>query len=132
MKRSNIIILVTLVVIIGITFGAYLYVKDRQTPLTYEIVERPESFVEARVIKERGYKIIEKDSEYYLVVCYGEKNTYYSYAEVSNVKVIGSSITVTIKLPDRDINASVGEAFSYPKAILKLNKKPSYVHVIYK
>ena len=121
MNRRNIATIIIIIICV-IIFFAYFYVKNRGFKLEYEILKNPASFVEARDIKKRGYEIIKKDGEYYLVVCYGEQSSYYSYAVVDKIIVNGSSVVVTIKLPDRDINASVGEAFSYPKAIIKFNK----------
>lgn len=132
MNRRTIATLVMMLLLTLLTFGSYFYVKNKSFKLKYEILKRPENFVEARSIKERGYNIITKDGEYYLVICYGEQSTYYSYLKVSNVKTSGYSIEVTVKLPDRDEYASVGEAISYPKAVIKFNAKPKNIKVIYK
>ena len=132
MDRSKIAGIVMILLISLFIFGAYYYVKNKGFKLEYEILKKPESFIEARNIKKRGYEIITKNGEYYLAICYGEQSTYYSYLEVSDVKASGYSVVVTVKLPDRDINASVGEAISYPKAIIKFNKKPKNIWVIYK
>ena len=132
MNRRTIATLVMMLLFTLLTFGSYFYVKNKNFKLKYEILKRPENFVEARSIKERGYNIITKDGEYYLVICYGEQSTYYSYLKVSNVKTSGYSVEVTVKLPDRDEYASVGEAISYPKAVIKFNAKPKNIKVIYK
>lgn len=132
MNRRTIATLVMMLLLTLLTFGSYFYVKNKSFKLKYEILKRPENFVEARSIKERGYNIITKDGEYYLVICYGEQSTYYSYLKVSNVKTSGYSVEVTVKLPDRDEYASVGEAISYPKAVIKFNAKPKNIKVIYK
>ena len=46
--------------------------------------------------------------------------------EVSNVSVTGKIVTVDVNLP-RD--EGLGDAFSYPKAAIKFDKKPLIVRV---
>ena len=126
MNKKKIIIMVTsIIVVLLLVVGAlFIFTGD----VSYEIVGDVKlvgSFdIEDATVK--SYDVVKKDNEYYLVICYGEQPTFYSTVEVSNVSVTGKIVTVDVNLP-RD--EGLGDAFSYPKAAIKFDKKPLIVRV---
>ena len=61
-----------------------------------------------------------------LEAAHDEESVYYSGLEVKNVKVKGKVAMVDVKLPEGE---GIGEAFSYPKAVIRFDKKPLLVRV---
>lgn len=124
-----------LIACIIIVLGAILIINiksdDEQTSdINYEIITDRSIIrdLEINDAKKRGHEIIEKDGSYYLIINYGERSNYYSKLDVVNVEVNGKKLKVTVKLPDGE---GMGEAFSYPNAIIKLDEKPEKVDIKY-
>lgn len=53
---------------------------------------------------------------------------FFNYLEVTDIKINKENVTIKVKLPDND---GMGDAFSYPKAIIKFNKKPHNIKIIH-
>lgn len=125
MKKKVFLIIAIIIVVIVIVATLFLFTGKS---IGYEIITNPTLIASFDVenAKERGYEIIERDNEYFLVICYGEETVYYSGLEVKNVKVKGKVAIVDVKLPDGE---GIGEAFSYPKAVIRFDKKPLLVRV---
>lgn len=124
-KKKLIVIISSILVVLLLVIGClFVFTGD----VSYEVVSDVKligSFdIEDATIK--SYDLVEKDGEYYLVICYGEQSTFYSTVEVSNVKVNGKIVTVDVNLPKDE---GFGDAFSYPKTAVKFNKKPLFVSV---
>ena len=125
MNKKKIIIISSIVIVLLLVVGSLLIFTGN---VSYEIVDDIKVVggfdIEDATIK--SYDVIEKDDEYYLVICYGEQTTYYSTIEVTNVKVTGKVVIVDVKLPEDE---GIGEAFTYPKTAIKFDKKPLFVKV---
>lgn len=126
MEKKKLIILISSIVLVLILIVGSIFVFTGS--ITYEVVSDTKligSFdIEDATIK--SYDVVKQDDEYYLVICYGEQTTYYSMVEVSNVKVMGKVLIVDVNLPKDE---GLGDAFSYPKAAIKLDKKPLFIKV---
>ena len=125
MKKK--IILIAAIILVLAIIGITLFLFTGKS-IGYEIITNPTLIASFDVedAKERGYEIVERDDTYYLVICYGEESVYYSGLEVKNVKVKGKVAMVDVKLPEGE---GIGEAFSYPKAVIRFDKKPLLVRV---
>ena len=133
-KRGLIILLIILLIVIITMIIAMITIlnnkeSNNEINLEYEIISDTSHIEGSKNRRERGNEIIQKDDDYYLIIYYGEQHTYYSSLEVSSVKIQGDDVKVTVKLPN---NEGMGDAFSYPKAVIKFNKKPNNVKVTYK
>ena len=128
MKKK--IILIAAIILVLAIIGITLFLFTGKS-IGYEIITNPTLIASFDVedAKERGYEIVERDDTYYLVICYGEESVYYSGLEVKNVKVKGKVAMVDVKLPEGE---GIGEAFSYPKAAVRFDKKPILVRVNFK
>ena len=78
--------------------------------------------------KERGYELIEKNGYYYLIITYGEQPTFYDMLEVTKVKSFGKIVDISVSLPK---NSGFGDAFSYPKALIRFDQKPEKIFINY-
>ena len=120
------IIFIAIAVIFALLIGMVVFIFTGS--ISYEIVDDSKligSFdIEDAMIS--SYNISEKDGEYYLIICYGEQNVFYSTVEISNVKINGKVVVVDVNLPEDE---GTLEAFSYPKTAIKFNKKPLFVKV---
>ena len=125
MKKK--IILIAAIILVLAIIGITLFLFTGKS-IGYEIITNPTLIASFDVedAKERGYEIVERDDTYYLVICYGEESVYYSGLEVKNVKVKGKVAMVDVKLPEGE---GIGDAFSYPKAVIRFDKKPLLVRV---
>ena len=109
----------------------YILPKDlKNMKLEYEVVKDINSFeLNSIDVSRKGNELIEKDGNYYLLIKYGSSPAYYSHLEVLNVNIKSNDITISVSLPKDE---GTGDAFSYPYAIIKLNKEPDSIKVIYK
>lgn len=129
--RKNIFIII-IILVIGLAL--YSIIKnnvneDKKTYIDYEVVKELNDLnIEINNKKERGYEIIQQDEAYYLVIKHGEEPTYFDGLEVVDITGNSKKMNVHVKL----IGAGIGDAFSYPKAIIKLKQKPEQVNIIYK
>ena len=127
MKKYRIIIAIVLIMIVLIA-GYLINRKGSNAKINYEIIPKEkENYIEGTKSKyKRGYEVIEKDNEYYLII-YGGERTSTDELEVLNVETKRRNVKVTVRIIE-----GYGDAFSYPRAIIKFDKKPNKVNVIYK
>lgn len=128
---KNIIIILTSIITLFILSACANENNKKTSDINYEIIT-DKNFANPLQVSnktDRGYEIIEQDDFYYLVIRYGEENVYFSKLDVTKVEVDGKNIKVWVKLPETE---GIGEAFSYPNAIIKLDEKPEKVKVVYK
>lgn len=124
-KKKLIVIISSILVVLLLVVGClFIFTGD----VSYEVVSDIKmigSFdIEDATVK--SYDLVKKDNDYYLVICYGEQSVFYSTVEVSNVDINGRIVTVDVNLPKDE---GVGEAFSYPKTVIKFDKRPLFVKV---
>ena len=91
--------------------------------MNYEIVSQ-DALPDTARSSERGYEIIKHDA-YYLVIHYGEMPVYYPGLDVKGVEVNGDSIKVSVEL----MAGGMGDAFSYPSAVIKLDRMPKQINI---
>lgn len=131
MKKISILIIVVIILVVGILAVNTVPKKaEVSTNFVYEVIE-DRSVIDQLEIedkKNRGYEVIQQDDDYYLVIKHGEESVCYSKLEVNKVEVNGNNIEVHVQLPKGE---GMGDAFSYPKAIIKLNQKPGKVKIRY-
>ena len=128
MKKKILLIIAMMIVLIVIASTIFLFAGK---PIAHEIITNPSlvASFDVKDARQRGYEIIERNNTYYLVICYGESTVYYSALEVTNVKVKGKVAIVDVKLSEKE---GIAEAFSYPKAAVRFDKKPIVVRVNFK
>lgn len=124
MKKYKVILFV-IVLVLAVFLVINFWPKEN---INYEII-RDLNVITTERITDRGYEITKKDDSYYLVIYYGEVNTYYTSLNVDKVNVINNTVKVVVSLPKSE---GMGEAFSYPKAIIKLDKEPKKVKITYR
>lgn len=131
MKKISILIIVVIILVVGI-LAVNTVPKKAEVSINfvYEVIEDRSVIrqLEIKDEKTQGYEIIQQNADYYLVIKYGEESNYYSKLEVNKVEWNGNKLKVNVQLPE---NEGMGEAFSYPKAVIKLNQKPKSVKIIY-
>lgn len=129
MNKKKIIVISVLAVVLLAIVG-FVFFTFFSEPIKYEVVSDTKLIgtFDIENALEKSHNIIEKDGEYYLVICYGEQTVFYSTVEVSNVEIKGRAVTVDVNLPKDE---GIGEAFSYPKTAIKFDKKPILVDVNY-
>ena len=131
MKKISILIIVVIILVVGILAVNTVPKKaEVSTNFVYEVIEDRSVLdqLEIEDKKNRGYEVIQQDDYYYLVIKHGEESVCYSKLEVNKVEVNGNNIEVHVQLPKGE---GMGDAFSYPKAIIKLNQKPGKVKIRY-
>ncbi len=119
--------------IVGIFFvclvGVILFLykeNNNNVTLKYEILNEVGSIKGTKNGYVRDYEIIEKNNEYYLIIYGGEQPTT-DTLEVLSVKSNQKNVEIEVR-----INPGFGDAFSYPKAIIKFDKEPKKISIIYK
>ena len=122
--RKYVVLGLLLVVIASVFF--YLRM-NKDIDIEYEVVYQVNGLKIDESKKERDYEVIEHENNYYVVIYYGQVETYYSYLEVLDVKIKGKVVTISVDLPKE----GHGDVASYPYAIVKLNKKPSKTNIKY-
>lgn len=125
-------ILIITIIILGIILIISIRPNNKKvSSMNYEIITDRDIINELKINndKDRGYEIVQQDNFYYLIIKYGEEPTYYSKLEVTEVKIDGRNLKVYVKLPEDE---GMGDAFSYPKAIIKLDQEPEKVDIRYK
>ena len=131
MKKISILIIVVIILVVGI-LAVNTVPKKAEVSINfvYEVIEDRSVIrqLEIKDEKTQGYEIIQQNADYYLVIKYGEESNYYSKLEVNKVEWNGNKLKVNVQLPE---NEGMGEAFSYPKAVIKLNQKPKSVKIVY-
>ena len=127
MKKKILLVIISLVSLILIISCIYALTGK----IKYEIVENTKLIASFDIenATEKSYNVVEKDNEYYLVICYGEQNKYYQTIEIENIKVTGKIIIVDVNLKEEENQIEMN---SYPRTAIKLNKKPIYTKVNYK
>ena len=125
MKKIILIIVTILAVVAALVLGFLFIRNDNNTFLKYEVIDNANSIEGTKSGFDRDYEVVKNGNEYYLIIYAGEQPTT-DTLEVSNVEVDGKNVIVTVNL----IMGS-GDAFSYPKAIIKFNEKPKSIEVIY-
>lgn len=130
MKKICILISVIIILVLGIVVISGITKEDEVSNMVYEVIEDRDVIdqLEIEDKKNRGYEVIQQDDYYYLVIKHGEESVCYSKLEVNKVEVNGNNIEVHVQLPKGE---GMGDAFSYPKAIIKLNQKPGKVKIRY-
>lgn len=130
MKKICIVIIVIIILVLGIVVISGITKEDEVSNMVYEVIEDIDVIdqLEIEDKKNRGYEVIQQDDDYYLVIKHGEESVCYSKLEVNKVEVNGNNIEVHVQLPKGE---GMGDAFSYPKAIIKLNQKPGKVKIRY-
>lgn len=125
MKKK--IILIAAIILVLAIIGITLFLFTGKS-VGYEIITNDTLIASFDVdnAQERGYEIVERDDTFYLVINWGEESQYYSKLEVTKVKVKGKVATVSVKLPKGE---AAGDAFSYPKAVVRFDEEPSLVRV---
>lgn len=131
MKKISILIIVVIILVVGI-LAVNTVPKKAEVSINfvYEVIEDRSVIrqLEIKDEKTQGYEIIQQNADYYLVIKYGKESNYYSKLEVNKVEWNGNKLKVNVQLPE---NEGMGDAFSYPKAVIKLNQKPKSVKIIY-
>lgn len=131
MKKVYILIFVIIVIIIG---GIFLLRnksnEEKMQNINYEIITDRNIIRQLKISDndDRGYEIVEYDNFYYLIIRYGLESVYYNKLVVVKVEVNGKNLKIQVELPE---NEGVGEAFSHPKAIIKLDQKPEKIQIEY-
>ncbi len=126
MKKIGLIAGIALIIIIFLI--VFLLRKDNDKIMNYVIITNANSIKGTLDEKTRGYEVVEENNEYYLIIYNGEESVYYSSLEVLDVEIKNQKVNITVKLPDDE---GMGEAFSYPKAVIKFDKEPKKVRVTY-
>ena len=129
MKKYGLIVTIILILILIVITGVLLKKYKNNETINYEIITDTSAIEGTKSENDRGYEVVEKDNEYYLIIYHGEEPTYYSKLEVLNVEIKGKNVEVTVRLPKHE---GMGDAFSYPKAVIKLDKEPEKINIIYK
>ena len=119
---------IALIVIVSILTVILVINKQINENINYEII-KDLNVVTTKSAPERGYQVIEKENSYYLVIYYGEVPTYYSSLNIDKVLIRNTTIKVTVSLPEDE---GMGDAISYPKAIIKFDKEPKKIKISYK
>ena len=130
MNKKNVIMLI---VVITILSTITIYVRNvlldiNYSDLEYTILSREEFIDGEKSDKNRGYEIVENNNEYYLIIYHGEEPVVFGDLEVLSVEIDKGNVKVEVRLPF----GGAYDAFSYPKAEIKFNKKPRRVKVIHK
>lgn len=141
MKKVVLLIIIVVFIVLAGVYGYLNMKKDfeindtniSKARINYEIITDKEIIkaLELEDKKEKCHEIIRKDNIYYLIIHYEEIPAYYSKLEVISVDIDGNKIEVKVKLPEGGFEGK-GEAFSYPKAVIKLDKEPEKINIIYK
>ena len=126
--KKYLIEIIILIVVIGISL---MPSSNIDSGINYEVITELATIQDLNISKStsRKYEIIEKNEEYYIIIHYGEEPTYYSNLQVENVTVNKKSITIEVKLPK---NEGMGDAFSYPIAVIRVDQKPENINIKYK
>ena len=122
-KILLILVLILIILAILITF-----ILIKSTDLKYEVLSKASLVTGTKDGKSRGDELVEMDNDYYLIIYYGEVSVNYSSIEVYDIISLGNNVIVKVRLPEND---GFGDAFSYPKAIIKFNNKPNILKIIY-
>ena len=124
-----------LVIIVFLVFAVCVFVfkaaNKEEVKSNYEVITDAE-IINSLNIKssyEIKYEVKEVDGEYYIVVHYGEQPNYYNSLDVAKVNITSSKITIEVSLPK---GQGMGDALSYPYAVIKVFKKPNKIVVKYK
>lgn len=125
MKLKRIMLIVAIVIVVAM-IGTTLYLFTGKA-IGHEIITNETLIASFDVenARERGYEVIERDDTFFVVINWGEENTYYSKLEITKVNVKGKVATIGVKLPKE----GQGDSFSYPKAVVRFDKKPTLVRV---
>ena len=83
--------------------------KNDYINMNYEIISNTNWVKWNKSKNNRGYEVVEQNSEYYLIIYYGEMPVYYSSLDVLNVEIKGQDVKVYVKLLE---NEGIGDAFS--------------------
>ena len=128
---KKIFILMIGVILLCVILVAYVTnIKQENTNMNYEIITDRNIINELKVgNNDRGYELIEQDNFYYVIIHYGEQPTYYSTLKITNVEINGKKVKITVALPEGE---GMGDAFSYPKAVIRFDLKPEKVYISYK
>lgn len=131
MKRM----LPVIALIVFLTVAVYIFnlkaSSDDEIKSNYEVITDSEVIHNLNISRSetRKYEELEVEGEHYIIVYYGECPHYFNTLDVTNVKITGSKITIDVKLPTGE---GVGDAFSYPYAVIKVDKKFERIVVNYK
>ena len=138
MKKIIPYIIILLLLIIPIILFINIKNKDNDNKeknntkdnLTYEIINDRNLLNNFTISNQkRGHEIKKIDNNYYLLIYYGMQSTYYSFLDVESINTKDNKLNIVVKLPS---NEGMGDAFSYPFVIIKLNNKPKDIKIIYK
>ena len=124
--------IVLILISVLLVMGAFIFIKssNEKTKVNYEVITDKNIINEFEYkSKKRKYEIIEKDNYYYVVISYGEEPNYYSKLDVTNVVIKDKNVDITVELPKGE---GLGDAFSYPQAVIKFDLKPEKINVTYK
>ena len=124
--------IVLILILAVLILGAFLFINknDEKIQMSYEIITDQNVIDEFEYkSKKWKYEIIEKDNYYYVVISYGEDPNYYSKLDVTNVTIKNKNVDITVELPNGE---GIGDAFSYPQAVIRFNLKPEKINVFYK
>lgn len=129
MKKISILIIG--VIILCVILVAYVTNnKQENTNMNYEIITDRSIINQLKVGNDdRGYELIEQDNFYYVIIHYGEQPSYYSTLKITKVEIDGKKVKITVALPKDE---GMGDAFSYPKAIIRFDQKPEKIDISYK
>ena len=128
MKKNMVLVLLIILVAVIVTIVLICVNKKDTTNINYEVID---DYSEIQTLsigngKSKGYEILEKDSFYYLVIYHGEEPTYFSKLELKEINIDGKNVRIKVELPS---NEGMGDAFSYPKIIIKLDQKPNKINI---
>lgn len=126
MKLKKIMLIIAIVIVVAM-IGVTLYLFASKS-IGHEIITNETLIASFDVenARERGYEIVERDDTFYVVINWGEESAYYSKLEVTKVNVKGKVATISVKLPESE---GQEDAFSYPKGVVRFDKKPVLVRV---
>lgn len=100
-----------------------------QSEIKYEIINDEEIIGNLNIdnIKENGYKIIENDKDFYLIISYGEVISCCDNLSIKDIKINEKNIKVEIEYAD--VCDCIPNKTIYPKVVIKLNQRLNNINI---
>ena len=131
MKRKSLIIAILLIVVVIIVTIIIIKHKDSSLEesgdVIYEIIDNMSEYNIA--IKERGYKVIEKNGEFYIVISMGEKSTGGYDIKIKKIDIKEKNVSIAVQETEPSGGMDVTMAFTYPCTIIKFKQMPEKINI---
>jgi hypothetical protein len=133
MKNNKIIKIVMLIIVMSLFI--YLHIKDNEgntnneRNLNYEVINDEDIIESLNIgnINNRGYKIIEKNNDYYLIINNGMTLSCCGRLWEKNITADGNNIKVAVEYGD--ICDCLPDHETYSKVVIKLNQRPNNIDI---